>query len=105
MAYISAHYMEKLTLRDLAANLYLNDTYLSKLFRQELNTSFTDYLNNTRIEHSIELMRSTDKSLLEIAGLVGFDDQSYFTKVFRRVTGMTPLAYRAQIAKQKNIFS
>ena len=101
VAYISAHYMEKLTLRDLAANLYLNDTYLSKLFRQELNTSFTDYLNNTRIEHSIELMRSTDKSLLEIAGLVGFDDQSYFTKIFKKITGMTPRQYKSQIVEEK----
>lgn len=101
VSYISAHYMEKLTLRDLAANLYLNDTYLSKLFRQELNTSFTDYLNNTRIEHSMELMRSTDKSLLEIAGLVGFDDQSYFTKIFKKTTGMTPRQYKNQLAEEK----
>lgn len=101
VSYINAHYAEKLTLRELAANLYLNDTYLSKLFRQELNTSFTDYLNKTRIEHSMEFMRTTDKSLLEIAGLVGFDDQSYFTKIFKKVTGTTPRQYKSQLADEK----
>ena len=46
-------------------------------------------------------MRSTDKSLLEIAGLVGFDDQSYFTKIFKKITGMTPRQYKSQIVEEK----
>ncbi len=99
VTYINAHYMEKLTLRDLAAALFVNDSYLSKLFRQDLKTSFTDYLNNIRIEHSVELMRSTSLSLLEIAGMVGFDDQSYFTKIFKKITGTTPRQYKAELSK------
>ena len=59
-----------------------------------MDTSFTDYLSRTRIERSIELLRDTDMSLLEIAGLVGFEDQSYFTKVFKKETGLSPKKYR-----------
>jgi len=92
--YIAAHYMEKLTLRDLAAKLFVSDSYLSKLFRQELGTNFTDYLNKIRIDHSIDLMQSTSLNLLEISGMVGFEDQSYFTKVFKRVTGHVPKQYK-----------
>lgn len=102
VSYINAHYMDKLTLRDLASALFLNESSLSKLFRQELGTSFTDYLNRIRIEHSTELMRNTDRSLLEISGLVGFDDQSYFTKIFKKVTGTTPRQYKSQLNNEKH---
>ncbi|MCI9121124.1 MAG: helix-turn-helix domain-containing protein [Oscillibacter sp.] len=101
LAHISAHYMEKLTLRVLAAQLFVSEPYLSKLFRQELDTSFTDYLNRTRIEHSVDLMRHTELSLLEISGRVGFEDQSYFTKVFKRLIGKTPRQYKKQISEER----
>ena len=97
VTYIAAHYMEKFTLHELATKLFVSDSYLSKLFRQELNSNFTDYLNRTRIDHSTELMRNTDLSILEISGMVGFDDQSYFTKVFKRALGETPKQYRKKI--------
>ena len=101
VTYITAHYMEKLTLRDLASRLFVSDSYLSKLFRQEMDISFNDYLNKTRIEHSIDLMQQTDLPLLEIAGMVGFDDQSYFTKVFKRTTGKTPRQYKNSLAEEQ----
>ena len=101
LSYLSEHYMDKITLRDLASRLFVSDSYLSKLFRQELGTSFTDYLNKNRVEHSIELMQTTDLSLLEISGMVGFEDQSYFTKVFKRITGETPRQYKARVLNPK----
>ena len=97
LAYIADHYMEKITLKTLASHLFVSEHYLSKLFRQEMDTSFTDYLSRTRIERSIELLRDTDMSLLEIAGLVGFEDQSYFTKVFKRITNETPRQYKTHL--------
>lgn len=101
VTYITAHYMEKLTLRDLASRLFVSDSYLSKLFRQEMDTSFNDYLNKTRIEHSMDLMQQTDLPLLEIAGMVGFEDQSYFTKVFKRTTGKTPRQYKNSLTEEE----
>lgn len=97
LAYIADHYMEKITLKTLASHLFVSEHYLSKLFRQEMDTSFTDYLSRTRIERSIELLQDTDMSLLEIAGLVGFEDQSYFTKVFKRITNETPRQYKTHL--------
>ena len=101
IAYLNEHYMDKITLRELASKLFVSDSYLSKLFRQELGTSFTDYLNKSRVEHSIDLMQSTELSLLEISGMVGFEDQSYFTKVFKRITGETPRQYKTHLLNGK----
>ena len=101
VSYLSEHYMDKITLRDLAGKLFVSDSYLSKLFRQELGTSFTDYLNKSRVEHSIDLMQGTELSLLEISGMVGFEDQSYFTKVFKRITGETPRQYKSHLLNSK----
>ena len=101
VSYLGEHYMEKITLRDLAGKLFVSDSYLSKLFRQELGTSFTDYLNKSRVEHSIDLMQGTELSLLEISGMVGFEDQSYFTKVFKRITGETPRQFKSHLLNSK----
>ncbi len=98
VAYLSDHYMDKITLHELASTLFVSDSYLSKLFRQELGISFTEYLNKIRVDRSIDLIREGKHSLLEIAGMVGFDDQSYFTKVFKRYTGVTPRVYKAGAA-------
>lgn len=87
-------YAEKLTLRDVATSIHINESYLSKLFKKELGVGFTDYLNTLRIQKSVELLSQTDMNLLEIAGQVGFEDQSYFTKVFKKVTGKTPRQFK-----------
>lgn len=101
VAYIDDHYMNKLTLRELAGYLYINESSLSKLFRQELGVNFTDYLNKVRIDHSIELMQIADMNLLEIAVLVGFEDQSYFTKIFKKVMGTTPRQHKLKLLQKK----
>ncbi len=97
MQYIQTHYMEKLTLQALARTLHVHASYLSKLFKKDVGMNFTDYLNAVRIEQSIRLLSTTDKTLLEIASAVGFEDQSYFTKIFRKVMGETPKKYRTRL--------
>ena len=99
--YIDIHYAEKLTLRDVAGSVHINESYLSKLFKKETGVGFTDYLNNLRIRKSTELLETTDLNLLEIAGRVGFDDQSYFTKVFKKITGKTPKQYKNGVNADK----
>ena len=90
LALIDERYAEKLTLRDVAGSIHINESYLSKLFKKELGVGFTDYLNSLRIRKSVELLAGGEHNLLEIAGMVGFEDQSYFTKVFKKMTGKTP---------------
>ena len=98
--YLEEQYSQKLTLRELARHLHINESYLSKLFKKELGMNFTDYLNELRINKSIQLIEETSMSLLEIAIHIGFEDQSYYTKIFKKVTGRTPRQYRAEQAGQ-----
>lgn len=92
--HINTNYMTKINLKNLADLLHVNESYLSKLFKQEMGKNFTDYLNEIRINKSLSLIRDTDNNLLDIAIAVGFEDQSYYTKIFRKVMGTTPKHYR-----------
>lgn len=92
--YMHSHYDEKLTLSETAKTVYLSPSYLSRIFKQETGISFNTQLNNIRVEKSKELLLSGEIRLADIAPLVGFEDQSYYTKVFKRTTGMLPSMYR-----------
>ena len=96
VSYIRSNYMHKITLEDVADHIYLSPSYLSRIFKEEMNTSFNSYLNSVRIEKSKILLLSDQLSICEIAELVGFFDQSYFNKVFKKYTGYTPKRYREQ---------
>ena len=92
--YLNTHYQEKITLEEAAQRVYLSPAYFSRVFKAEMGESFTAYLNRVRIEHSKELLRHKNIRLTDIAQLVGFEDQSYFTKVFKKLAGVPPLQYR-----------
>jgi YesN/AraC family two-component response regulator len=64
------------------------------LFKQEMGVTFTDYLNQVRINRSCELLTNTSLSLIDVSLQAGFDDQSYFSKVFKKIKGVTPKSYR-----------
>ena len=89
--------MEKLTLQNLASHFKVSTSYLSKLFKKELDMCFSDYINKFRIGKSLELIRSRQMSLSEIATAVGFKDQSYFTKQFKKEIGESPKKYSMNI--------
>lgn len=92
--YIWKNYRRKLTLAEIAGTVGLSKFYLSHLFRQELGTTYTEYLNSVRVIASKNLIENTDSNLLQIALEVGFSDSSYFCKVFRRFEGVSPGQYR-----------
>lgn len=92
--YMRAHYAEKFTLEDVAKIVYISPSYLSRIFKKETGVSFNHYLNNIRIEKSKHLLLSNEIRLVDIAPLVGFEDQSYYSKVFKRTTGILPSMYR-----------
>ena len=60
-----------------------------------MGVTITDYLNTLKIEHACNLLANTNLSIIDVSLSTGFDDQSYFTKVFKKAKGMTPKAYRA----------
>ena len=92
--FISQHYMENLTLEDVAGEVHLNPSYFSTLFKQSSGLSFKEYLNMVRVVESKRLLTNTDYSIIDIAIAIGFDNQSYFAKVFKKYTGMTPRQFR-----------
>jgi two-component system, response regulator YesN len=94
LRYFNAHYSEKIGLESVADEVHLSPSYFSRLFKGEMKMNFSTYLNELRIERSKVLLDDRSISLVEIAGRVGFEDQSYFTKVFKKVTGLSPGAYR-----------
>ncbi|MFS0559904.1 helix-turn-helix domain-containing protein [Terribacillus sp. 179-K 1B1 HS] len=94
MHFIYQHLYEDMTLKHLADMLKMNPSYLSTRFKQEVGMPIRTYIQQLRIEEAKLLLRLTDQSLLHIGTLLHFHDQSYFTKVFKKHTGLTPRQYR-----------
>jgi len=97
--YLNDHYTEKVSLDDVAGEVYLSPAYFSKIFKEDMNISFKNYLNTLRIDKSKSLLSNTEIPLIEIAGLVGYEDQSYFSKVFKKLAGISPGKYRERRGK------
>ena len=88
--YMKRNYMRRLPLEETARHVGLTPSYFSKIFSEEIGAPYNHYLNKIRVEQSRSLLLSSDLSMVEISALCGFEDQSYFTKVFKRFTGITP---------------
>ena len=85
------------TLMDAARALHVSSGYLSTVFSREYGSSYTDFLIQQRIEKARILLAGGNEKLLEIAEKCGFNDQAYFTRTFKKVTGMSPNDYRKNI--------
>ena len=94
VSYVKTNYMRKLTLNEVADYVFLSPSYFSKIFKEEMNYYFNDYLSHVRVEKSKALLLTERISLVDIAANVGFYDQSYFNKVFKKITGVTPKKFR-----------
>ena len=97
ISFINENYKNNLTLSTVANLVHLNASYFSSIFKKETSLSFSSYLNKVRIEKSKLLLKNYDESILNIALEVGFEDQSYFTKVFKLLTKMTPKEYQQKL--------
>ncbi len=94
MSYIRRHFTEKVSLEDVAEEVSLSPTYFSRLFKEEAGQSFKVYLNDLRIGEAKNLLAETVIPLIDVAASVGFEDQSYFSRVFRNVVGISPGRFR-----------
>ena len=92
--YVRKHYREKISLDEIAEAVGISPTYLSRLFRKETGVCLQDFINEVRVTRAAELLRYSAKSLPEIAYYVGFPNQSYLGKIFKKYKNMTPRAYR-----------
>lgn len=92
--YITEHYMENISLDDVATELGISKGYVSTLFSQNLQCGFVDYLNKIRIERACVYLEQNYFKVYEIAYKVGFRDEKYFSKVFRKLVGMSPKEFQ-----------
>jgi two-component system response regulator YesN len=92
--YLHAHYKEEITLLKLSEMFYINPNYISQLFIKHLGKPFTGHLAELRIQEACRKLRTENSSIQEIAADVGISDPYYFSKIFRKITGVSPREYR-----------
>ncbi|WP_308638032.1 AraC family transcriptional regulator [Paenibacillus silvisoli] len=95
--YIHQHYDCDIQTKDVAAAVNLHPVYLQRIFKASMNTTLTDYLAELRIEKAKMLLARTDIPIIEIAGYIGLNSRQYFSMLFKKLTGMSPAAYRKSI--------
>lgn len=89
--YVDHHYRENdISLSRLASIFSYTEKYLSSLFKKNMQSGFVSYLNNLRIQYANELIEKGEMTIAEIASASGYSDYSYFSKVFKKITGKTP---------------
>lgn len=92
-----------LTLKEISKELDINPAYLSRAFSKYFeNLSFGEYIRKLRIEKAIQLFDQPEYTLTDIAYLTGFSDQSHFTRIFKKMVGKNPSAYRKGLQKSKS---
>ncbi|HEX9114951.1 MAG TPA: ATP-binding protein [Anaerolineae bacterium] len=94
MAYIHEHYAEDITREDLARFVALSERHLNRCFHQETGLGPMEYLNRYRVKQARVLLETSAATITDVALAVGFSESSYFGRVFRAETGLTPAAYR-----------
>ena len=102
--YIETHYRESFSLQAIAGELFVNGSYLLRVFRKTIGFTPLAYHNRVRCEHAMQLLRDTDRSVSDIGEAVGFVSPSHFSHVFRKTEGCTPTEYRlgCRAAREKD---
>ena len=94
VSYIEEHYGENISLEDVAAAVGITPAYLSHMFKNTTGQNYMDYLTELRLEKAKELLRGSVRSIKEISAAVGYADSHYFSKLFKKETGIKPTEYR-----------
>lgn len=92
--YIYVHIKERITIQVLAEYTGLSANYLSRIFKQNLGVSVSEYIREKKIEKATHLLKYSDESIVDIANYLSFSSQSHFIQTFESFTGMTPKKYR-----------
>ena len=92
--YLDENYKSKINLDDLAERFYVNKYYLTRIFKEQYGCSISNYLQQKRVTRAKHLLRFTDQSIEVICTECGIDDANYFSRVFKKVEGVSPGEYR-----------
>ncbi|MGJ4849071.1 response regulator [Bacillota bacterium Meth-B3] len=97
LAYIEQHHMDRISLMDVADNVFVSQWHLSKLLNRYTGKSFFELLGQARVNRACELLQDPSLKVHEVAEMVGFADVAHFSKIFKKVQGQSPVRYRAGI--------
>jgi YesN/AraC family two-component response regulator len=100
--YIEKTPLDQITLKEAAESIHINPSYLSQLFKQQLNKKFVDYITELRIEESKRLLQNTTLRMSEISERVGYSDLAYFSNNFKKIVGSSPSEYRNITSKNSD---
>ena len=92
--YVEGNYRNKITLDDIADTLHVNRSYLSRFYKNKTGVNLFDAILNKRIEAAKDYLRNTDMKTYEISEAVGVEDAGYFSKMFKKITGVSPKEFR-----------
>mgnify|MGYP002625147177 CR=1 FL=1 len=95
--FIAKEYAEDISLSAFASRYAVDGSYLSRAFKEAVGQNLMYYIAHVRIQHAVELMRRRDLTIVEVSQLVGYDDYAYFNRVFKKITGQSPRAYRQSL--------
>ncbi len=96
--YIDQHFQKEISLKEVARAVFLNPWYLSEIFKKQVGSTFSEYVQGKRLTYACGLLRGTNLKLYEVAYQSGFGDQAYFSALFKKTYGMPPKKYREENA-------
>lgn len=94
MEYIEDNYGKDISLNEISERLNISSYYFSKLFKEETNEGFVEYLTKRRVEKAKEMLKDPARSIKEVGSDCGYSDPNYFSRIFKKSTGMTPTEYK-----------
>ena len=100
ISYIKENYGDKITLKEVSGRVYLNTSYFCKIFKEEMGESFVNYLIRYRMKKAAEYLEDFSLKIYEVAEMVGYNDMQYFTKLYKKVHGISPKEYRTNLVKK-----
>jgi len=101
--YIDANYDKPVTLSEIAKASHLSVSRLAHIFKEQMGVTIIDYLTSVRIERAKQLLLATEQNCTEVCFQVGYNNQSYFTRTFKGLVGLTPRQFRAKNQRREKI--
>ncbi len=101
-AYINMNYQKEISLASISKQFFISPYHLSRIFKKNTGFTFIEYLNGVRIKEAQNLLRRTDKSVSDIAEIVGYNSATHFGRIFKNITGTSPLLYK-KLHKKSNL--
>lgn len=98
--YMNQHFSEIHSIEQIAEQMHVSKHHLCRIFKDAMGITMIDYLNHIRVKNACNFLESSKKDILEISQLCGFNSSAYFGNVFKKITGCSPLKYRAKFEKK-----